>query len=43
MLGCRLFNPTFVEIVADFFTLKADEVEPVDALVDLFSVENPSF
>ncbi len=26
--------------MADFFTLKADEVKPVDALIDLFPVEN---
>jgi hypothetical protein len=43
VLGGWLFDPTFVQIVADFFALKADEVEPIDALVDLFSVENSSF
>ena len=43
MLGGWLFDPTFVQIVADSFALEANEVEPIDALVDLFSVENSSF
>jgi hypothetical protein len=43
VLGRWLFDPTFVKIVADFLALKADEVKPVDALIDLFSVENASF
>jgi hypothetical protein len=28
--------------MTDFFTIKADEVKPVDTFVDLFSVENPA-
>ena len=43
MQGRCLFDPAFVQIVADFFALEADEVKPIDALVDLFSVENSSF
>lgn len=43
MLGRCLFDPTFVQIVANFFALEADEVEPIDALIDLFSVENSPF
>jgi len=34
------FHPPFIEVVADFFALEADEVQAVDALVDLLAVEH---
>ena len=42
MLGQRFFHPTFVEVVADFSALEADEIEAVDALVDFLAVEHSS-
>jgi len=40
VLGRCFFDPSLVEIVADLFALKTDEVEAVYALVDLFTVED---
>ena len=42
VLGSCLLDPALVEIVTDFFAFEADEINPVDALVDFLAVENPT-
>ena len=36
------FHPAFVQVVADFLALVADEVKTVDALVDFLAIEHPA-
>src|SRR5688500_579209 len=43
MLSCHLFYPAFVQMMADFFTLEANEIEPIDAFIYLFTVEDSLF
>lgn len=38
----RFFHPTFIQVVADFLALEADEIEAIDALVDFLAVEHSS-